>query len=151
MMWHLLIQKVLPELISPNQSAFILGRLISDNILVAYETLHTMHTRMWGKDGYMAIKLDMSKVYDRVEWQFLEVVMRRMGFTEKWINLIMMCVRTANYAILVNGNPVRHIYPSRGLRQGDPISPYLFLLCAEALSSLLIRAKRIGYIQGVPT
>jgi exonuclease III len=145
------LKVILPHLISSNQSAFIPGRLISDNILAAYETLHSMHTRMWGKEGYMAIKLDMSKAYDRVEWNFLEAIMRKLGFTERWIRLIMMCVRSTNYAILVNGNPVGHIHPTRGLRQGDPISPYLFLLCAEALSSLLEKAGRNGYIGGVPT
>lgn len=145
------LKGTLPLLISPNQSAFIPGRLIMDNILAAYETLHTMHTRMWGKEGFMAVKLDMSKAYDRVEWRFLEAVMRRMGFMERWIHLIMMCVRSVNYAVLVNGNPGEHFYPSRGLRQGDPISPYLFLLCAEALSSLLKRAGMTGYIWEVPT
>jgi hypothetical protein len=63
---------VLPHVISDNQSAFIQGRLISDNIIVAYETLHSMHTRMWSKVGYMGIKLDMSKTYDKVEWSFFE-------------------------------------------------------------------------------
>jgi hypothetical protein len=91
---------------------------------------------MYGKKGYMAVKLDMSKVYDQVEWNFIEEVMRHLGFTEQWINLVMMCVRTANYAILLNGNSVGHFYPTRGIRQGDLISPYLFLLCAEALCSL---------------
>jgi hypothetical protein len=99
----------------------------------------------------MAIKLDTSKVYDKVECDFLEAILRRLGFMEKWVNLIMMCIRTANYAILVNGNPVSHIYPSRGLRQGDPISPYLFLFCADALSSLLVKAERTGFIEGFPT
>jgi hypothetical protein len=66
---------ILPHVISANQSAFILDRLISDNIVAAYETLHFMHTKMWSKVGYMGIKLDMSKMYDRVEWVFLEVVM----------------------------------------------------------------------------
>ncbi|XP_059446415.1 uncharacterized protein LOC132177961 [Corylus avellana] len=145
------LKVVLPHLISPNQSAFISGQLITYNMLAAYETLHTMHTRMWGKEGFMAIKLYMSKAYDRVEWCFLEAVMRRLSFTEKWINIIMMCVRSISYANLVNGNPVGHIYPSRELRQGDPVSPYLFMICAEALSSLLSRADQKGNIRGVPT
>jgi hypothetical protein len=113
---------VLPDIIAPTQSAFIPGRLIFDNILAAYETLHTMQSRMWSKEGYMAVKLDMSKAYDRVEWSFLEKVMKRMGFADRWINLIMMCVKSANYAILVNGSPMGRIYPTRGIRQGDPIS-----------------------------
>jgi hypothetical protein len=145
------LKGVLPHVISQSQSAFISGRLITDNIIAAYETMHTMHTRMWSKVGFMGIKLDMSKAYDRVEWGFLEVVMAKMGFPARWIKLIMECVKTVSYAIVVNGNPVGCIKPSRGLRQGDPLSPYLFLICAEALSSMLTRAERNGVITGVPT
>jgi hypothetical protein len=145
------LKGVLPHVISYNQSAFIPGRLITDNILAAYETMHSMHTRMWSKVGYMGIKLDMSKAYDRVEWAFLEAVMNKLGFPERWIKLIMECVKTVSYAIVVNGQPVGCIKPSRDLRQGDPLSPYLFLVCAKALSAMLRHAETNGVITGVPT
>jgi hypothetical protein len=141
----------LSHLIAPTQSAFILGRLITNNVLAAYETSHTMHTGMKGKKGFMAVKLDMSKVYDMVEWGFLEAVMRHMGFCERWISLILMCIKTVTYSIVVNGNPCGLITPSRGIRQGDPISPYLFLLCAEALSSMIQKASDDGLLTRVPT
>jgi len=103
---------------------------MTDNILATYETMHTMQTRMWSKTGFMGLKLDMIKAYDRVEWGFLEFAMPWMGFETKWVQLIMACVRSAHYSVLVNGNPVGDIRPSRGIRQGDPISPYLFFyLC----------------------
>jgi hypothetical protein len=145
------MKKILPFIISPTQSAFIPGRLISDNVLVAYEALHTMHSRVRGKKGFMAIKLDMSKAYDRVEWGFLELVMGKLGFDERWIRLIMMCVRSVNYAILINGKQCGSISPERGLRQGNPISPYLFILCAEALSALVTKANIEGSLTGVST
>jgi hypothetical protein len=145
------LKVILPTIISPFQSAFLSGRLITDNIIAAYETLHTMHTKMWSKVGFMGIKLDMSKAYDRVEWDFLETVMWKMGFSERWIRLIMECIRTVSYSVIVNGQAVGNIKPTRGIRQGDPLSPYLFLICAEALSSMLSRAESKGVIIGVPT
>jgi hypothetical protein len=104
---------------------------------------------MKGKKGYMAIKLDMSKAYDRVDWGFLEAIMRRMGFAEKWVTLIMTCVTTVSYSIRVNGVPSDTITPTRGIRQGDPLSLSLFLLCAECLSSLLSSAEQEGSISAI--
>ena len=109
------LKEVSPAIISPYQSAFILGRLITDNILAAYKTLHTMHSRMYSKSGFMVVKLDMSKAYDRVKWGFLEAVMRHLSFDNRWINLIMMCIYTADFLVLINGIPKGHITPTRVL------------------------------------
>jgi len=99
--------------------------------------------------GYAAIKLDMSKAYDRVEWCFLEKMMQHLGFNEQWISLIMECVTIVKYQVKVNGELTNSFTPERGLRQGDPLSPYLFLLCAEAFSALLKKGEADGLIAGV--
>jgi len=100
------------------------------------------------KTGFMAMKLDISKVYDRVEWKFLIKIMEKMGFREKWMSLIFECISTMSYSILVNGKPKGDIRPSRGIRQGDPLSPYLFLLCSEGLNRMLQRAAHNDQIRG---
>ena len=139
------LKQVLPDIISPTQSAFVSGRLIIDNVLVAYETIHTMHVRKKGKKGTMALKLDISKAYDQVEWPFLQKIMEKLGFPTRWIERVMCCV-TTSFSILVNGRPHGMIHPSRGIRQGDPLSPYLFLLCVEDFTALLAKAKLEGRI-----
>ena len=141
------LKQILPKIILEHQSAFTKIRLISDNILVAFESLHSMqkHTR---KDDFMAIKLDMSKAYDRVEWPYLATVMKKMGFNEQWIKLVMPCVTIISYSVLVNGEPKGMIHPSRGIRQGDPLSPFLFLLCIEGLHGLISKAAANGDIRG---
>ena len=108
-----------------------------------------MKKKRWGKIGQVAIKLDMSKTYDRVEWDYLKRVMEKMGFHAKWVPLIMACITTAHFSVRVNGNPTCYILPSRGLRQGDPLSPYLFLFCAEGLTTLFRKAEIEGIIRGV--
>ncbi|KAL0010115.1 hypothetical protein SO802_005223 [Lithocarpus litseifolius] len=143
------LKKILPRIISEHQSTFTKNRLITDNILVAYESLHFMNNMRTGKTGYMAVKIDMSKAYDRAEWVYLENVMRKMGFSEKWIGLIMVCIKTVTYSILVNGEPQGLIQPTRGIRQGDPLSPFLFLLCTKGLHGLIQQSVRMRELKGL--
>ena len=124
-------------------------RLITNNILVAFETMHYLNQKRTSKNGEMALKLDMSKAFDRVEWGFLRDVMIKMGFDGRWVNFMMQCVTSVTYSIRLNGRPRGHIVPSKGLRQGDPISPFLFLFCAEGLSSTLQQATLTGTLHGV--
>lgn len=143
------LKPLLREFISPFQSAFVPGRLISDNSIIAFEIAHFLKHRRDGKVGYGALKLDMSKAYDRVEWPFLEAIMVQMGFDTNWTTKIMRCVRTVTYSFIVNGELRGLITPSRGLRQGDSISPYLFLLCAEVLFRWISHAESRRLLNGV--
>ena len=143
------LKKFLPKLVSETQSAFMSDHLISDNIIVAFETLHHLKNKRKGKTGFMALKLDMSKAYDRVKWDFLDKIMERLDFDGKWRNLVGCCIRSVSFSIMVNGEPRGFFHPSRGLCQGDPLSPYLFLLCAKGFHSLIQQAVDNGEICGV--
>ena len=142
------LKKILPCIISESQSAFQSSKAITDNILVAFETLHHIKNQKSKKGGFMAMKLDMSKAYDWVEWIYLVRIMEKLGFCEKWVSLVLECISIVSYSIFVNGEPKGDIRPSRGLRQGDPLSPYLFLLCSEGLNRMLQKAAANDGIKG---
>lgn len=99
--------------------------------------------------GFMALMRDMSKAYGRVERGFLEAIMHPLGLGVKMRSIIMSCLKFVSYSFLLNGQSVGSIKPSRGLRQSDPLSPFLFLLCAMGLQGLLQKAKMEGSIKGV--
>nr|XP_027122320.1 uncharacterized protein LOC113739290 [Coffea arabica] len=97
----------------------------------------------------MAIKLDMAKAYDRMEWHFLQAMMQKMGFCAQWINWITSCLKTVRYSFNCNGETKGFVVPERGIRQEDPLSPYLFLIYSEGFSNLLRKAEERKDIQGL--
>lgn len=117
------LKPMLEGLISSAQSAFIPGRLITDNIMLAYEAHHFLKRKTQGREGVAALKVDMSKAYDRVEWRFLRAVMIKMGFSMKWVDILHETVSSVKYHILHEQTQLGPIIPGRGLRQGDPLSP----------------------------
>ncbi|KAL9680348.1 hypothetical protein QQ045_018226 [Rhodiola kirilowii] len=108
-----------------------------------------IRTRNRQKKGYFALKLDMSKADDRVEWEFLELIMFRLGFPESWIRCVMDAVMTVSYVVRINEMVTEEIWPERGIRQGDPLSSYLFLICTEWLISKLKDMQSKGKIKGI--
>jgi len=139
------LKKWLPMLISEEQSGFMVGHQILDGVVVAIETIHSMSK---SKEKAMLIKLDMAKAYDRVHWSFLQKVLGAFGFEEEWIHWIMSCVNSNSFSVLINGEHSNLFGASWGLQQGDPLSPYFFLLLVEGLGQLIKRNVEGGFIQG---
>jgi hypothetical protein len=139
---------LLQKIISPTQSAFLKGRSIHDNTVLAHEIFHTMKHKQ-GNGGLMAIKLDIEKAFDSMEWDFLLKILRLLGFNSKWIGWIQQCITTTSFSILLDGSPFGLFHPTRGLRQGDPLSPFLFILGSEILSRLILKEELLGNLHGI--
>eukprot|EP00253_Pinus_taeda_P015128 PITA_15128 len=140
------LKVILSGIISQEQSGYVEGRQILDNILLAQEMIHSLHSR---KEAGMLMQLDLSKAYDKVSWAYLEAVLEAFGFSKQWIKWILALIKSPRYSILVNGAPSIPFSPSRGIRQGDPLSPFLFVILMEGLSRLIAKRKVEGQIKGL--
>ena len=140
------LKKVIAPLIDETQSAFVMNRQIFDGVLIANESINWLKKR---KFPGTLVKLDFQKAYDSVNWSFLKLVMMKFGFGRKWINWIMNCVCSASMSILLNSSPLKPFKMEKGLRQGDPLSPYLFILVSEALVCMLKKANDLNLIESV--
>ena len=137
------IKKVMGKVISESQNAFVEGRQILDAVLIA-----NVAARLKSNQGGMLCKLNIEKAYDHVSWKFLLVVLKKMGFEERWLKWIELCISTVKFSVLINSSPSGFFQSSRGLRQGDPLSPYLFVIAMEVFSCLLRRVINGGFLSG---
>ena len=142
------IRPFLSKLISENQNAFVPGRQICDNFIIANEILHYMK-KSQAMDGAFALKVDLAKACDRVDWGFLSKVLKGFHFCDQTHDLIMSCVTSASFSVLVNGRSCGFFKAGWGLRQGCLLSPYLFILTSEMLSRLFISYKSSGLYSGI--
>jgi hypothetical protein len=121
--------------------------MITDNALIAFECIHAIKGNSDARGEFCAYKLDLSKAYDRVDWDFLNKVLLKLGFQSAWVQWIMSCVTSVRYSVRFNGVVSAPFSPSRGLRQGDPLSPYLFLFVADGLSKIISKKVETHALQ----
>lgn len=137
------LKPLLLDIISLNQTGFIPSRSIHENIIIAQEIIHSMR-KMRGRNGFFFVKVDLMKAYDRLEWAFIHSVLIDIGLPVCMIDFIMHCVSSVRTNVMWNGSRVEFFCPMRGIRQGDPISPHLFVLCIDKLSHLIANAVEDG-------
>eukprot|EP00253_Pinus_taeda_P009202 PITA_09202 len=140
------LKPLLDKLISAEQTGFVEGRQILDGLVVTQEVIHSLKVK---KQKGMMIKLDLSKAYDRLSWNYLGKVLESFGFSRRWIDWIHSLISSPNFSILVNGTPSKTFTASRGIRQGDPLSPFLFILAAEGLGRFIKKEREANIIKGL--
>jgi len=139
------LKRVVGKLVDAQQMAFIKGRQIMDAVLIANEAVDS---RIKQKKPGILCKLDIEKAYDHVNWRFLLKMLEQRGFGQKWVNWMKFCISTVRFSILINGSPEGFFPAYRGLRQGDPLSPFLFIIAMEGLNNMIKAAKVNLWVKG---
>lgn len=142
------LKPFLSRMISEQQSTFVPGHLIQDNFILTHEIFHAL-TLKRGKKGNLVLKIDMTKAYDRIEWDLILLGLKMFDSSPRWINWVKECLSLVSYLILLNGSSYGFITPSKGLHQGDPMSLFLFFIGMEILSRLLDKAHSLLLVNGI--
>jgi hypothetical protein len=138
----------LPGHIHQSQQDFIEGRRISKNIIIAQEITHSFALKSWNIHDFM-LKIDLAKAFDRLEWDFIVAALNRKGLNRHFINLIHACISSPTFSVIINGQPFARFKGNRGIRQGCPLSPYLFVLVIDELSINLQEAMATNSLTGI--
>ena len=138
------LKRCMEKLVAPTQCSFVLGRHSSDNIIITQEVVHSMRKKK-GKKGKMDIQIDLEKAYDRLKWSFVRDRLQDIRVPESILELRWKCISLPSLRVLWNGEALDSFRPSHGIRQRDPISPYIFVLCIERLSQLINKAVNHGF------
>jgi len=138
----------LQQMVSPNQNAFIKGRFIQDNFMLVQQTARFFHQQ---KQPRILLKLDISKAFDSVSWPFLIEILQHLGLGQIWRDILCGLLSSSSTQVLLNGIPGKHIYHQRGLRQGDPLSPMLFILVMDVLGYMISQAETDSLLQPLST
>jgi hypothetical protein len=142
------LKPYLPDFIDKAQAAFIKNRHISSNIIITQEIIHSFHLKSWNQHAFL-LKIDLAKAFDRLQWNFIKGALQRLGLHPHFINLINACISSTSFSILVNGEPTAYFRPQRGIRQGCPLSPYLFVVAINELSIQLQNHLHHANLAGV--
>lgn len=140
------VKEIIASTVDDHQSAFIEGSQILDPILIANEVVEEY--RSSGKEG-LVFKIDFENTYDHVDWEFLVFVLWKKGFGDRWRKWIKGCLQSTNFSILINGRPRGKFTASRGLGQGDSLSPFLFNLVVDGLGRIIDRAREVSLVKGL--